>query len=467
MGDNEERKRKRKRKPFRKENRENGEEKKKIQAVIFVYHTQFSELAKRMRKKMENLEKLGKFKVKIVERTGNKVVDILHKSNAWSLMDCERKDCLICNTEKSKKGSCKSRNILYETFCLTCKMEGEEKNIDDVTENEVIATENEVMKAREEDDANDTPVFVEADSNKLVLIPKGNSSLENENSPSKTCPDIYKKGVCPPPTELLPVINIQTGENPRVAEVNMTEDEIVVESEEDDANDTPVFVEADSISNKEVVQIPNGNSSMGKRKREEESDKENKERKLERNYNVKYIGETNRSGYERGREHMAQFRNLDARSHLLKHYLKYHKNIGIENMEVGMRVKSTFKSAIERQISEAVAICRDERDGINLMNSKAEYNRCKLPRLNTQSIEDQLREAEEEKKKEKEIEKEIRELKKKKMVRKNREKDDLKELCEEIIEKEKNNWKRRRLETIREKEEEERIGERELGRKKG
>ena len=91
QGDNEERKRKRKRKQNGKENRD---DKKKIQAVIFVYHTQFSELAKRMRKRMESLEKLGKFRVKIVERTGNKNVDILHKSNAWSLMDCERKDCL-------------------------------------------------------------------------------------------------------------------------------------------------------------------------------------------------------------------------------------------------------------------------------------------------------------------------------------------------------------------------------------
>ena len=75
-------------------------------------------------------------------------------------MDCERKDCLICSTETSKKGSCRQRNILYETFCLTCKREGEES--DEIMENEVnetiVETENEVMKERggERDDANDT-----------------------------------------------------------------------------------------------------------------------------------------------------------------------------------------------------------------------------------------------------------------------------------------------------------------------
>ena len=56
-----------------------------------------------------------------------------------------------------------------------------------------------------------------------------------------------------------------------------------------------------------------------------------------------------------------------------------------------MKVKSTFRSAIERQVSEAVAIAREESSGTNLMNSKAEYNRCKLPRLNTKVFEDQVK----------------------------------------------------------------------------
>ena len=122
LGHNEYRKRKRKAK-YTDKNTVNQQN--KIQAVFFVQHTPYSEMAKRMRAKMESLEKLGKFKVKIVERAGNKIVDVLHKSDAWSLMDCERTDCLICSTETSKKGSCRRRNILYETFCITCKKEAE------------------------------------------------------------------------------------------------------------------------------------------------------------------------------------------------------------------------------------------------------------------------------------------------------------------------------------------------------
>ena len=57
------------------------------------------------------------------------------------------------------------------------------------------------------------------------------------------------------------------------------------------------------------------------------------------------------------------------------------------------------------------------------MNSKAD-NRCKLPRLNTQSIEDQIKEIEAERKRNKEISAKIRDLKKKKKSRKNEEMED-------------------------------------------
>ena len=33
----------------------------------------------------------------------------------------------------------------------------------------------------------------------------------------------------------------------------------------------------------------------------------------------KYIGETNKSAYERGKEHIKQFLNMEEKSHLLKH----------------------------------------------------------------------------------------------------------------------------------------------------
>ena len=71
---------------------------------------------------------------------------------------------------------------------------------------------------------------------------------------------------------------------------------------------------------------------------------------------------------------------LDQRSHILQHYLKYHRNLPNEKLQIGKRIRATFKSAIERQISETVAIAREEGTKTELMNLKAEYNRCKQKR---------------------------------------------------------------------------------------
>ena len=312
----------------------------------------------------------------------------------------------------------------------------------------------------------------------LVKIPIGNSSNPNLNenaSTNYTRPGIYKKGACTPRTELLTVIEEEiVMEETKVQ--NPTQVQKLDRANQFQTNpETSTYKTSTYNSNRlagenqsqktpEVVKIPNGNSSPSetdnrnilmerKRKREKETPTTNpKPYTLKEEPKTKYIGESNRSGYERGKEHMSDFKNLDESSHLLKHYLQCHKNIKLEEMEVGMRVRSTFKSAIERQISEAVAISIEERKGTILMNSKAEYNRCKLPRLNTQSLEEQLEEAEAEKKKKRELENEIKDMKKKK---KSRKKDELIEVCSEILRDSEPAWKRRRKEEIRKREAEE------------
>ena len=138
-------------------------------SVTFVPHTQKSELAKRLREKLESLEKLGNLKMKIVEETGEKLVDLLHRSDAWSDTDCNREDCLICCStgEEGKKGKCKRRNVVYETYCITCrekeekerqekelKENSEEKDLPEkiVTLDEMIEIEKENIRKRKRDE---------------------------------------------------------------------------------------------------------------------------------------------------------------------------------------------------------------------------------------------------------------------------------------------------------------------------
>ena len=158
---------------------------------------------------------------------------MLHKSNAWSDQDCERNDCLICSscTDNEKKGLCMRRNVVYETFCLTCHYkEKADKEI----------------KILEE-----TSKIKEKESLETVL-------------------------------------------------------ETVVES-----------------SKKEK-----------KRKRTENRKVEKKVENVKREFKVKYVGESGRSGYERSKEHVSDFKNLVDTSHLLKHYvLEHQKEMKLEDRE--------------------------------------------------------------------------------------------------------------------------------------
>ena len=95
-----------------------------IRGVFFVPHTRESQLAKRIREKLKSFEELSRIRVRVVEKTGKKLVDIIHKSNPWEAVDCNREDCMFCKGGNEKLvGKCKKRNVVYETECLICKEE--------------------------------------------------------------------------------------------------------------------------------------------------------------------------------------------------------------------------------------------------------------------------------------------------------------------------------------------------------
>ena len=97
-----------------------------IRGVLFVPHTEKSELAKRIRGKLKVLEEISSLRVKVVERTGEKVVELLHKSNPWEDEDCKREKCKFCDKEETR-GKCKQRGVVYENECLLCKEGGKEE----------------------------------------------------------------------------------------------------------------------------------------------------------------------------------------------------------------------------------------------------------------------------------------------------------------------------------------------------
>ena len=93
----------------------------------------------------------------------------------------------------------------------------------------------------------------------------------------------------------------------------------------------------------------------------------------------RYVGETSRTGFERGLEHQEDYRTNKEDSHMFKHWLEEH--LDEEKPEFSMKIIRKHTSSFIRQIHEAVVIEMNTENKTNVLNSKGEYNRCQLPRL--------------------------------------------------------------------------------------
>ena len=244
---------------------------------MFIPYTPNGELAKILRDNENKLEELTGTRLKLVERTGSKLVDLITRSNPWQGLDCQRENCLLCftksETEKLKTQECTKRNIVYETRCRTCE--------------------------------------------------------DNEKT--------------------------------RIEELELDE-----KSKNEELKNLKIF---------------------------------------------KYVGETSRSAFERGWEHLNDMATLNKKSHMLKHVIMNHPGEDMANVKFGMKFLKFCQTSFERQVLKAVTI-RKERKHHHLLNSRTEYNRCSLPRLSTQTYKEYNRELEDEQKSENYVEMKIRELRK-------------------------------------------------------
>ena len=92
----------------------------------------------------------------------------------------------------------------------------------------------------------------------------------------------------------------------------------------------------------------------------------------------RYIGETSRNGYTRGGEHMNDYEKKKQSSVLHRYILQEHSN-DTSTPQFTMRVISKHKTALDRQITEAVRIARTP--GGQLVNNKQEFGHNKFWRF--------------------------------------------------------------------------------------
>ena len=91
-----------------------------------------------------------------------------------------------------------------------------------------------------------------------------------------------------------------------------------------------------------------------------------------------YFGESSRSWWDRSRDHNQALTTKNKDYAIVKHWLSQHGDQD-DPPSYEYKVESTHKSAIHRQIPEAIKIDLEPEE--NLMNGKAEWGHNKVPRL--------------------------------------------------------------------------------------
>ena len=96
----------------------------RIEAVMFVPHTPEGGLAQALQAAKDEFARLHSVaRVKIIERGGCKVKDILGKKDPWASTGCGRQDCMVCLSKGRKQDTpttCSQENICYEISCDMC-----------------------------------------------------------------------------------------------------------------------------------------------------------------------------------------------------------------------------------------------------------------------------------------------------------------------------------------------------------
>ena len=129
---------------------------KELKSIIFIPHTRDSKLATILRERETKLAETTGVRVKLVERSGRKIEDLITNKDPWKNKDCRRPNCFICNTKtitgKGLNIDCTKRNFNYTIKCLNCEEE-ERHRIDEV------AGDNNELKRQLEDNMS-TPLYI-------------------------------------------------------------------------------------------------------------------------------------------------------------------------------------------------------------------------------------------------------------------------------------------------------------------
>ena len=83
------------------------------ESVLFITATPNSELRERLQKEIDKTS----FRIKVVEKSGTKVVRMLQKNDPFKRKECRNKEqCMVCTGKNP--GSCRDSGVTYRINCM-------------------------------------------------------------------------------------------------------------------------------------------------------------------------------------------------------------------------------------------------------------------------------------------------------------------------------------------------------------
>ena len=113
-----------------KERAKPGEQPIRTTSVLFVEFSKGGGIQKSMRDVVDRLKPMLGFNIRVTEKGGTQLGQLLSNKNLWSGQPCGRANCRPCQQKDAKKEPCTMRNIVYESECGKCNPEGSRKSSD-------------------------------------------------------------------------------------------------------------------------------------------------------------------------------------------------------------------------------------------------------------------------------------------------------------------------------------------------
>ena len=108
----------------RKKQKTEDKDTRRVTSTIFVDRTPGRQLVKELRDREQLLRAVCSTKIRVMEKNGSSLRQLLQQGDPWAKDPCHRTDCKPFRTEGKYRGNCSSPNLVYISECMVCLSKG-------------------------------------------------------------------------------------------------------------------------------------------------------------------------------------------------------------------------------------------------------------------------------------------------------------------------------------------------------